>query len=145
MRPKIGLVLQSQTSSCFRSWSSKRAMQKANWPWRYTDTPGVRVWPSNCLPRSLFELERFKNAFSFAAVWAADFLLPLPKAHKVKQCWSGLRAPCLSNPLTSCMLCKCRCRAFIFSTLQVVLYNLIRRALQPWGRQAFEPPLVTKK
>lgn len=72
--------------------------------------------------------------------------LPLPKAHEVKQCWSGLRAPCLSSPLpTLYLLSKCRCRAFIFSTLEVVLYNLIRRALQPWGRQAFEPPSVTKK
>lgn len=28
---------------------------------------------------------------------------------------------------------------------KVMLYNLIRRALQPWGRQAFEPLLVMKK
>lgn len=33
----------------------------------------------------LFELEFLKNAFSSAVAWAADFLLPLSKTHKVKQ------------------------------------------------------------
>lgn len=67
----------------------------------------------------LFELEFFKNAFSSAVVWAADFFLPLSKTHKVKQYWSGLRTPCLSNPLTTlCILLKGRCRGFKFSTLE---------------------------
>lgn len=64
----------------------------------------------------------------------SSWLLCLAKIHKVKQNWSVLRAPFLSNVLvTHVSLLKGNCRVFIFSTLKVVLHHLLLGLSCPQG------------